>query len=72
MKHFTSTAVQDGAWRAVQSDQESGERSKKSPTKPTIEDLRDALSIATDLNGTEINALVGLPPRRRFLRRFKR
>lgn len=72
MKHFTSTAVQDGALWAVQSDQKPGARSQVSGANPTLEDLREAMSMATDLKGTEINALLNLPPRPRLLRRFRR
>ncbi len=72
MKRFTSTAVQDGAWWAAQSEREPDARSQGSHPNPTLEDLREAISVATDLNGTEIDALLNLPPRPRLLRRFRR
>ena len=72
MKDFTSAEVQNGALWGVRSDKEPDERREGSHRTPNLEDLREAISMVSDLNGTEIDVVLNLPPRPRLFARLRR
>ena len=68
MKNFTSAEVQNGALWGARSDKEPD----GSHRTPNLEDLREAISMVSDLNGTEIDVVLNLPPRPSLFARFRR
>ena len=72
MKNFTSAEAQNGALWGVRSDKEPDEHPEGSHRTPNLEDLREAISMVSDLNGAEIDVVLNLPPRPRLFARFRR